>query len=154
MRTTCDRTSPENAKAFVFLTTYCPDIEDVLSIATDRENDPTIRAAAALIALLHPNGGPKTLHDTGGVVREVCRCDRNDHFIDIIAFCLAEVSSDKDAASVTLVKDLFDSLRDDYKARYVLESIIIRWNEGSTAPVTSAQLRDDWLGVSLRKGRN
>jgi hypothetical protein len=74
-----------------------------------------------------------------------CNSNKGGWLLEGLVTVLTFVGRKQTPAASALVRDLFESCREDYRARAALEQILMVWREWSGAPVTNQGLRDRWL---------
>ena len=121
--------------------------ESLAAVATDGRLCWSIRCSAAILEVL--STGPEANADAlNPVVAELvanCNSNKGEWLLDALVAVLTYVCRKQTPFVSALVRDLFESCREDYRARATLEQVLMVWREWSGAPVTSQSLRDRWL---------
>ena len=111
-----------------------------------RDLDWSVRCSAAVLSHFQAVENPSSALDSvASLLVENCNSAGGRWLLDglVITFLFANHTPNPEVTA--LVRDLFESCREDYLARATLEEILIRWRESSDAPVTTHGLRDRWL---------
>jgi hypothetical protein len=117
------------------------------AIAVDKTLCWSVRCSAALLQVLSlgldTNAEPLTPVASELVAH--CNSSSGDWLMEGVVTVLTFVGRRQTPAAAALVRDLFESCRQDYRARARLEQVLILWHEWSGAPVTTQGCRDRWL---------
>lgn len=120
-----------------------PELDDVIN---DRQESQDIRAAAAILAVLHPKSQGLTGHYQ--VLGQLYGCGVGAWYVAAVRMCLTLLGSERDLASRSIVGCLLERGRSDYRGRAELEELLGQWRETSYAPVQTAGLVETWLSGS------
>jgi len=113
-------------------------------IAAQADSKPSIKCAAAVLSVLHPES-EWTIGDVHQVLVECYSPGIGDWYFKAIRFCIETRGSEPDSQSRLLVGHLLDVARTDYMGRAQLQNLLARWRETSYAPVNKAGVLQEWL---------
>jgi hypothetical protein len=114
---------------------FCENIEPLGEIIGDEGASNAVRAAAAMLLLLHPKAGEN--------VREASRRElvtRYDAaigwwYLRGVGVCLQGAIATDDARSCKVLGELLQAARNDYEGRTALDPVFESWRQASRAPV-------------------
>jgi hypothetical protein len=106
----------------------------------------SVRCSAGLLLLMiEPNSIPSQLTPVAPLVVQHYNSKDGYWLLAGLVTVVSMAVRNPSPIIASLLRDLFESCREDYSARTSLEEILMVWRESSTAPVTSQGLRDRWL---------
>lgn len=114
------------------------------AIAQDRKYSNPIRFAASVLHILHPSGSD-TMGTYQDLIVESCNNAGTVWVFNAVSVCLVVRGSEGDSVSRALAGRVLDTVRTDYVARRVLQTVLARWRETSDAPLSRSRLADKWL---------
>jgi hypothetical protein len=92
-----------------------------------------------------PKYGNLALDPVASLFVEHCDSEQGMWLLQSLVTAVGLFGREPTPALGSLFRDLFESCRDDYIARAILEEVLVIWRETSTAPVTARGLCDRWL---------
>lgn len=105
---------------------------------------PTIRAAAMIALLLHPNG-TRDFTSLKQQIVEFYNSEVGTWYIKSITSCLCLLTKEEDIAAKWIASNLLDAARTDYEGRQYLQRLLTLWRESSSAPIQRANVQEKWL---------
>ena len=114
------------------------------SIAQDSAQPLEVRACAAMMFLLHPQGD-KYLQPWQGLLVEASRPEINAWYLRAVVVCLRLVASEEDRAARLIVGGLLERTRGHFEHTQQIQRLLGIWREASHAPITKAGVQDVWL---------
>ena len=96
------------------------------------------RGAAALLLLVHPEGGIHLLSEVLELLLDCARQRPGRWFVVSAAYCLIQAGREEDPACRSFLNALFEIEREDWLSRQWLQRVLTRWREVSRAPVATA----------------
>jgi hypothetical protein len=103
------------------------------------------RCSAAMLLMFLSDGSATPISEVAHLFVENCNSREGEWLLDGLVTTLSVAGRKQTPALTALLRDLFDSCREDYCARASLEQVLMFWREASTAPVTTQGVRDKWL---------
>ncbi|MEH1822539.1 MAG: hypothetical protein V7L31_26300 [Nostoc sp.] len=105
---------------------------------------PSIRAAAMIALLLHPDG-TRDFTSLKQQIVEFYNSEVGTWYIKAITSCLCLLTKEEDTAAKWIASNLLDAARTDYEGRQYLQRLLTLWRESSSAPIQKANVQEKWL---------
>lgn len=121
-------------------------------IVRQSQQGTNVRAAALILYLLeaaHGNAGhvepTQLLADLSPLIIELYSECVSRWYLSGVQVFLDRLFNENDAGAVELTGRLFELAREDYSGRRTLHILLAKWREGSSAPVSAANVQQAWL---------
>jgi hypothetical protein len=121
-----------------------PDIGSLFDLLRDDEMSSNIKAAAAMLYLMHPEANETGCRKCETLIVDSYEPGANRWYLNSAGGVLHERVTAGDLAAIRVMGKLIAKGQADLKARLELEPILERWRQRSRAPVSAAQLANAW----------
>jgi hypothetical protein len=95
--------------------------------------------------MLHAGDDPPPIIGVSQLFVAHCKSRYGEWVLNALVTAASVIARKQTPALAGLLRDLFDSCREDYCTRATLEQVLMVWREASTAPVTTHNVRDKCL---------
>jgi hypothetical protein len=120
------------------------DVSLLTQISNDSALSINIRAAAALMLLLHSSDN-KDLKSQQKLLIELYSPEISYWYTRAVITCLSLVTTEESPAARWIIGSLLDVTRGNYEGRQYLEQLLALWRESSYAPIQKACVQEKWL---------
>jgi hypothetical protein len=114
-------------------------------IMNDACNCWSIRCSSAMLLMFVADSNTVPVAEISQLFVENCNSLNGKWMLEGLVTTLTISDHKQTPALTALMRDLFDACREDYCTRGSLEQVQMFWREKSTAPVTTASVRDKLL---------
>ena len=142
---TPDHIDRVRAQTASFVGMFVPDACALRNFIAEVRNPIQERGAAAVMLLLHPQGGIAALPEATSALVDCSGETGVRWLIDGLAMFLSLYGTEDNSTCRAVAARVLDRIRDDFSARQKLDTVLRDWRETSHAPVTNALLQDRWL---------
>lgn len=120
------------------------DFSALKMIVQNAETPPNIRVSGAVLILFDLTS-PNQISQYKDILIQSYYLGIGAWYFRAICFCLSLLGSEQDDASRSLLTGVLDATRADYRGRRELGKLINVWHETSNAPVSNANVLNNWL---------
>jgi hypothetical protein len=131
---------------------FSPKPSDLVKVAEDMELEPSARAGAVIMYLLHPStvkaGGLEEDRGISALLSDLWVPGVGTWYPSAVRECLSLLASEEQPIARRILGCLLDRARGDLFGSQELEHILDAWREKSHGPVQRSQVERRWLALS------